>query len=87
MKTYEEIQNAFKFLPVQAALNRIKNKKHSPADMNLIASIVNDDYTIPIDIQFNEEKKIVYIARNYNAETKKFYAMSCFHIPDVFQGV
>lgn len=86
MKTWEDINNAFKFLPALVSLNKLKNKKHSNADLQLIGSIINDDYTAPFLIEFDDTTKKITIGRDYDPKTERYYTVSCFKVPDAFQG-
>lgn len=87
MKTYEEIEHAFKFIPAQCALNRLKNKKATTADKHLIGSIVGEHYQDPYLLEFDPIKKRVLIGHCWDSTTKKYYKLSCFYVPDAFQGI
>lgn len=86
MKTWKEIAHAFKFIPAQCALNRIKNKKASKADKDLIGSIVCDHYQDPYELEFDPVKKSILIACSWDSTKQVYYRALCFHVPDAFQG-
>lgn len=83
---YYTILDKLKCLPCIMSLHRLAQGKASTADKSLIANVVTGDHAGYYQVEFNHVDKIVRFARDYNPDTQRYYKVSAFYLPDVFQG-
>lgn len=84
---YYAVLNKLKCLPCVMSLHRIAQGKASTADKQLIAQVVTNDIYGHYDVDFKPQDKIVRFARDYDPSSQRYYKVSAFYLPDVFQGL